>query len=248
MNRPTSYIVYNKMGTKAPTSYARTGYVAATLDLTITLSESRKLSGAKNGDGGSLGVINEFDGATMAIDIDKLKTIAPPEAMPFTIQRLGHVVLQVSDLERSLVFYTRVLGFKVTELYSEDLQPGGFAFLRCSTDHHSIGLVGSATRRSQHAELHHVTFEVGSLGEVFAARERLREHGATITFEGRRRAGCQIAVEFLDPDGHCLEIYWGMDQIGTSGYVRPANEWKGIKTLEAAVADPVTGQVTGIHK
>ena len=116
MNRPTPYIVYNKIGIKAPTSSARTGYVAATLDLTITLSESRKLSGAKNGDDGSLGAINEFDGATMAIDIDKLKTIAPSEAMPFTIQRLGHVVLQVSDLERSLVFYTRVLGFKVTEL------------------------------------------------------------------------------------------------------------------------------------
>ena len=66
-------------------------------------------------------------GPTMAIDIDKLKTIAPPEAMPYKIRRLGHVVLQVSDLERSLVFYTKVLGFKVTELYSEELQPGGFA-------------------------------------------------------------------------------------------------------------------------
>ena len=55
-------VVYNKIGTKAPMSSGRTGYVAATLDLTITLSESRKLSGAKNGDGGSLGAINEFDG------------------------------------------------------------------------------------------------------------------------------------------------------------------------------------------
>jgi catechol 2,3-dioxygenase len=96
--------------------------------------------------------------------------------------------------------------------------------------------------RRQHKELHHVAFEVGSVEEVFAVRERLREQGATITFEGRRRAGCQIAVEFLDPDGHCLEIYWGLDQIGTSGYVRPASEWKGIKTLEAAVANPVIGQ------
>jgi hypothetical protein len=33
-----------------------------------------------------------------------------------------------------------------------------------------------------------------------------------------------------------------LDQIGTSGYVRPASEWKGIKTLEAAVANPVIGQ------
>ena len=95
----------------------------------------------------------------------------------------------------------------MTEIYSEDLQPGGFAFLRCHTDHHSIALVGTGAGRSRHAELHHIAFEVGSLDEVFTVRARLREHGATITFEGRRRAGCQIAVEFLDPDGHCLEIY-----------------------------------------
>ena len=184
----------------------------------------------------------------MAIDIVKLRALQPAEGLGFKIRRLGHVVLQVTDLERSLLFYTQVLGFKVTEIYSEDLQPGGFAFLRCHTDHHSIALVGNGAALSQHKELHHVAFEVGSVEEVFAVRERLREQGATITFEGRRRAGCQIAVEFLDPDGHCLEIYWGLDQIGTSGHVRPAGEWKGIRTLETAVAHPVVGQDTDTQK
>ena len=67
----------------------------------------------------------------MAIDIVKLRTLQPPEGLGFRIRRLGHVVLQVTDLERSLLFYTQVLGFKVTEIYSEELQPGGFACLRC---------------------------------------------------------------------------------------------------------------------
>src|SRR5882724_6623265 len=133
----------------------------------------------------------------MAIDIVKLRALQPPEGLGFSIRRLGHVVLQVTDLERSLLFYTQVLGFKVTEIYSEELQPGGFAFLRCHTDHHSIALVGNGAAHSQHKELHHVAFEVGSVDEVFAVRERLREQGATITFEGRRRAGCQIALGFL---------------------------------------------------
>jgi len=74
----------------------------------------------------------------MALDIVKLRALQPPADLGFKIRRLGHVVLQVTDLERSLLFYTQVLGFKVTEIYSEDLQPGGFAFLRCHTDHHSI--------------------------------------------------------------------------------------------------------------
>ena len=39
-----------------------------------------------------------------------------------------------------------------------------------------------------------------------------------------------------------------MDQVGTNGYVRPASEWKGVKTLEAASADPVMGQNTIIAR
>ena len=59
---------------------------------------------------------------------------------------------------------------------------------------------------------------------------------------GRRRAGCQIAVEFKDPDGSNLEIYWSIDQVGTDGAVRPPSEWRPARTLEHAVANPVAGQ------
>jgi catechol 2,3-dioxygenase-like lactoylglutathione lyase family enzyme len=180
----------------------------------------------------------------MALDLEKLKQMSPPPGMPFKIQKLGHVVLMVKDLERSLEFYTQVLGFKISDLYPEELQPGGFAFLRCNTDHHSIALVGGGSGPSRRAELHHVAFEVATLEEVFRVRERLREHGVTITFEGRRRAGCQISVEFLDPDGHSIEIYWGIDQIGTDGRARPSSEWRGVRGLEEAVANPVPGQDT----
>jgi hypothetical protein len=61
-------------------------------------------------------------------------------------------------------------------------------------------------------------------------------------FEGRRRAGVQIAVKFTDPDGHNLEIYWGIDRIDVDQRVRPPNEWRGAATLEEAVANPVRGQ------
>jgi catechol 2,3-dioxygenase len=76
----------------------------------------------------------------------------------------------------------------------------------------------------------------------------LRAHGAKIDFNGRRRAGCQIAVEFRDPDNHSLEIYWGVDQVGSDGRVRPSNEWHGVKSLEEAIASPVPGQDTHIPK
>ena len=178
----------------------------------------------------------------MALDVEKLRKMTPPKGIPFRIQRLGHVVVMVSDLERSLTFYTQVLGFKVSDVYPEEMQPGGFAFLRCGTDHHSIALVGNGRGESKQIELHNIAFEVATVEEVFRARDRLREHEVPIALEGRRGAGCQISVEFLDPDGHSIEIYWGLDQVGTDGRVRPPSEWKGMRGLEEAVANPVAGQ------
>ena len=48
----------------------------------------------------------------MAVDIHEWRALTPPAGMPFKIQRLGHVVLQVSNLDRSMRFYTQVLGSK----------------------------------------------------------------------------------------------------------------------------------------
>ena len=167
-----------------------------------------------------------------------------PKGMPFQINKVGHIALYVRDLERSARFYTQVLGFRVSDVYGEDMVPGGAVFLRCNADHHGVALFRANDVEPENAGLHHLAFEVGMLEEVFRAREHLRRHDVPIDFEGRRRAGCQVAVEFRDPDGHRLEIYWNIDQIGTNEKARPAEEWKGANSLEAAVADPVVGQDT----
>jgi catechol 2,3-dioxygenase-like lactoylglutathione lyase family enzyme len=159
----------------------------------------------------------------------------------FQLRKIGHVVLNVSDLDAAVRFYEGVLGLSVSDRYPDTMVPGGMVFLRCNTDHHGVALVGGA-RKLERSSLNHFAFEVGSLDEVFRARAWLREHGVPIHFEGRRRAGCQIAVEFRDPDGNNLEIYWGLDQVGTGGDVRPSSEWRQALTLEDAVANPVAGQ------
>ena len=179
--------------------------------------------------------------------VKKLRQYALPRGVGFQLRKIGHVVLNCRDLERSIRFYTEVLGFQVSDVYPDEMVPGGMAFLRCNTDHHGIGLVGGLDRAAANHDLNHLAFEVGSLDEVLLAAKRLHEHGATVDFEGRRRAGVQIAVEFRDPDGHRLEIYWGIDQVGSDGRVRPPSEWKGAHSFREAIENPVPGQDTALR-
>jgi len=183
----------------------------------------------------------------MTVNVEKLKAMEPPPGTPFRAQKVGHVVLNVMDLERSTAFYTGVLGFRVSDVYPEEMMRGGMVFLRCGTDHHTIALVGQARSESLRTDLNHLAFEVGSLDEVLMARDHLKKHDTRIVFEGRRRAGCQVAVEFLDPDGHHLEIYWGLDQIGSDHAIRPSSEWREHRGIEAAIADPPVGQDTTLR-
>ena len=180
----------------------------------------------------------------MAVDVGAIRRCKTADDLPFALTKLGHVVLNCSNLERSVRFYTEVLGLKISDVYGDDMMDGGMVFMRFNADHHGIALVGTMEGPSPNVELNHVAFEVASLDEVVLARNHLKKHGVAIDFEGRRRAGVQIAVEFRDPDGHRLEIYWGLDRVGADGYIRPAHEWKGARTLRDAIADPVKGQDT----
>ena len=178
---------------------------------------------------------------------EALRRAAPPAGLPFAVRKLGHVVLRVKDLERSVAFYTQVLGFRVSDVYPETMMKGGMVFLRCNADHHCLALVGGMQEDASAKELHHLAFELATLEELLRAREHLTRHGVKIDYQGRRRAGCQMAVEFRDPDNHFLELYWGLDQVGSDGHVRPPEEWREEATLEGAIANAPRGQDTTLH-
>lgn len=189
----------------------------------------------------------------MAIDQAKVEELkrryVKPKDLPFKLGKLGHIVINCADLERSINFYTEIMGFEVSDIYTSDMAPGGMAFLRCGPDHHSLALVGSMEKDkpSDNYELNHIAFEVASLDEVLEARAHLEKHKVPIDFEGRRRAGVQIAVEFRDPDNHRLEIFWGLDQLASGQKARPRDEWKWAHSLEEAIQNPVRGQDTRLR-
>jgi catechol 2,3-dioxygenase len=180
------------------------------------------------------------------MDVESIARMGRPHGLPFRIGKIGHVALHVRDLERSARFYTDVLGFEISDVIPPGRLPGGAVFVRCNSDHHGIALFQATKENEAGAGLHHVALEVGTLDEVLRVREHLRKHDVPIDFEGRRGAGVQLVVEFRDPDRHRLEIYWGIDQIGSEGRVRPPGEWKPSESLESAIADPVVGQDTSL--
>ena len=182
--------------------------------------------------------------AARDFDVEGLKRTQRPTGLPFRIAKIGHVVLNCVDIERSVQFYTAVLGFSVSDVYPNEMAAGGMVFMRCNHDHHGVALVGSMPGASKSIELNHLAFEVATIDEVLLARDHLKRHGVTIDFEGRRRAGSQISIEFRDPDGHRLEIFWGVDQVGSEGMTRPPAQWKWALSLREAILDPVAGQDT----
>jgi len=172
----------------------------------------------------------------------------PPADIPFTIGKLGHAVFMVKDIDRSVEFYTQIMGFKVSDVYPDSMQKGRMVFMRFNNDHHGIGLVGQAKGQSKHQELHHMAFEVSTIDEVLQAREWLEKKGVQVDFHGRRRAGCQVSVEFRDPDDHRIEIFWAMDQVAWDGRARPPEDWRPKLSLEEAVDDAPPGQDTSLKE
>jgi len=166
-------------------------------------------------------------------------SIKPAERpSPVRVKRLGHVVIQVRDLERSIRFYTEVFNFRV----SDNATAGG-VFLTGIGDHHTIGLFPSDGDNAEipakgAVRLHHFALQVESLDELFEIRAYLKERGVPIVWEGRRAMGGHTSVEFLDPDGYHLELFCDMDQLAPGTPSRPRNPKGPFDTLEKSRDNP----------
>ncbi len=157
---------------------------------------------------------------------------------PIKVSKLGHLVYEVSDMERTVRFWTQVMGFTET-----DRNEIGMVFFRCGSDHHAIGLKpGKAPGRApseQSLRMEHLALEVENIDALFKARDWLQKNNIPVVFEGRKGAGGNAGLHFRDPDGYEFEIYCGMDQIDEAGHLRPPDQFHRVKSLEEVVANPL---------
>ena len=123
------------------------------------------------------------------------------------LKGLGHVLLRVSDLERSKTFYSKVLGFEVME---QDPEHGGL-FMALPGHAHTLDLFpaidpdGAVPPMSGGLGVQHVAFQVDSEAALRDAYFALVDHGVKIARAVDHVS--QKSVYFHDPDGNLLEIY-----------------------------------------
>jgi catechol-2,3-dioxygenase len=125
--------------------------------------------------------------------------------MPVT--RLNHAVLYVRDVQRSVDFYTDVMGFTVI------MTMPGAAFIRAgaSTNDHDLGLfeIGSQAGPSLAGRatvgLYHLAWEVDTLAELERLSKRLSQASALV---GASDHGTTKSLYAKDPDGLEFEVVW----------------------------------------
>ena len=120
------------------------------------------------------------------------------------LKRLQHLVLWVSDVERSVRFYRDVLGFEVKMRYPN----AAFLKIPGSLDDHHLGLfeqTGVPRPDERVARMYHSAWEVGDLTDLARARQRLGDAGALV---GSSNHGVSLSLYAKDPDGLEFEIFW----------------------------------------
>ena len=119
--------------------------------------------------------------------------------------RIGHVHLQVTDIDQALGFYCGILGFQLMQRFGPQA-----AFISAGGYHHHIGLntwnsLGGPPARKQGAGLYHTAILYATRAELAGAVRQLVAAEYPIT--GAADHGVSEAIYLDDPDGNGVELY-----------------------------------------
>lgn len=128
--------------------------------------------------------------------------------------RLGHLVLKVRDVNKSLAFYRDVVGLTVSDWIDDRM-----VFMRAGLDHHDLALLqlppgAPELAGAAHSCLEHFSYRVETVEEIMAITAMLQQRGIEIDRgPGKHGPGDNTFIVFRDPDGNNVEFYSDMQQI-----------------------------------
>jgi len=128
------------------------------------------------------------------------------------IRELGHIVLQVTDLDRSIGFYRDTLGLP---LVSQGKPRGRrIVFFSLGAKHHDLALIelapGAGTQDHTRAGVMHVAFKIGDDIELLKeAKARMVAAGVPVVNTTEHMTTYSLYLS--DPDGITVELYVDRD-------------------------------------
>lgn len=148
-------------------------------------------------------------------------------ARPFKPVRIGPVSIFVEDLDAAERFYTERLGLRKSE--ETEIAGHRVLFLRANTEHHSLTLLPLELRSVLGAREDSTVLafgvQVGSYEQLRAAKEFLEEKGVKLVdLPQEIHPGIDYVIHAVAPDGHVMQLYYSMEQVGWDGRVRPKEE------------------------
>jgi catechol 2,3-dioxygenase-like lactoylglutathione lyase family enzyme len=116
---------------------------------------------------------------------------------------LSHVGIFVTDINRMVDFYTRFLGFAVSD---RGPNPAGeIAFMtRDPREHHQLVMASGRPAELQYNVINQISFRVDSLGTLRELYQGLKDEPVEIL--GPISHGNALSVYFRDPEGNRVEL------------------------------------------
>ncbi|MBR0718106.1 VOC family protein [Bradyrhizobium liaoningense] len=163
--------------------------------------------------GGESFVVREPQGCAMEfVHGDRTKAARVIADRP---ERLAHVNINSTDVEKLSAFYQDVLGFRLSD------RSKLMAFLCCNSDHHAVVLAEAPGNG-----LNHIAFLMPDLESVMRGSGRMIDHGYPIGWGvGRHGPGDNVFAYFVDPTGAVIEYTAEVLQIDDSYVAKGPKDW-----------------------
>jgi catechol 2,3-dioxygenase-like lactoylglutathione lyase family enzyme len=120
-------------------------------------------------------------------------------------RRFQHVNYLCADVGALVDFYTRALGFGVTDWIGD-----GAVWLHCNRDHHALAFLDKG-----YDHLHHLAFELVDWGELRVALDHLAQHRRNVVWGPGRHTMAQNLFAYwrMVEEEHFIELFCDMEQL-----------------------------------
>ena len=128
-------------------------------------------------------------------------------------KRVGHLVLNVKNLDESTKFSSEVLGFEIA------LQRPTGTFLTCGKIHHDLALFqapeGAMPVTEGQLGLNHFAVQVEDINDLKEVYDELKDSGASM--DRNTDHGMTSSIYFFDPDGNKIEFFCNNTDTASEG-------------------------------